>query len=103
MSLQNIVEDNYGMAMELTIVQDNEAKDISAFGTVGYIFSKPDNTVITKVGAKKSGGTDGVVTYTIDQGLFDTIGRWMVQVVLSDTGISVSTVRLPFDVKRKIQ
>ena len=103
MSLKNIVKDNYGIAIELTVVQDNVAQNLSAYGSVFYVFEDPDGVVKTKTAAFKAGGSDGVCTYTLATGDIDKIGQWKVQVKLTTGAASVSTVRLPFRVKEKIE
>ena len=103
MSLKNIVKDNYGVAMELTVVQDNVAQDVSAFTAVYYVFRDPSGVVTTKTAAFKTDGTDGVCTYTLADGDIDSIGQWRVQVKLTTASASISTVRLPFRVLEKVE
>ncbi len=91
----------FGIAIELTIKQDNTAQDISGY-SVTYLFEKPDGTTASKAGALSDGGTGGVVTYTLADGDIDQIGQWNVQVLLTKAGVSVPTVKFPFRVKAKI-
>ena len=103
MSLKNIVKDNYGVAIELTVVQDNVAQDLSAYSGVFYVLEDPSGAVTTKVAAFKTDGTDGVCTYTLASGDIDSIGQWRVQIKLTTGAASISTVRLPFRVLEKTE
>ena len=103
MSLKNIVKDNYGVAIELTVVQDNVAQNLSAFTDVFYVFEDPSGAVTTKVAGFKGTGSDGVCTYTLLTGDIDSIGQWRVQIKLTTGSASISTVRLPFRVLEKTE
>lgn len=53
--------------------------DISTVISIDIIFSKPDGTTLTKVGAFYTDGTDGKVKYVIQDDDLDMAGNWKIQ------------------------
>ena len=94
MALSQIQADDYGWALNLTIEQDGVAVDISSYTTLQYIFSDPSGNDTTKTAAFNSDGTDGVLTYTIEDGLIDEAGRWLVRARVAKTGAEITSSAL---------
>ena len=94
MSLNGIVKDDYGYALELTYIDvDTEsAADISGYTTSqSVILRDPGGNSATKTAAFKTDGSDGVVTYTVADGDIDEEGTWNVRVqVESGAGLLTS-------------
>lgn len=78
MSYTDIHVDDYGWVATVTIQQDGTALDISAFTTLQLGFVNPSGAVTLKTAEFDSDGTDGVLTYTVEDGLIDTVGGWKV-------------------------
>ncbi len=79
---------DYGTQARLTLKQDGTAADISTYTTREYYFIDPSgNESTAKTASFDDDGTDGVLTYTIEDGLLDASGPWRVYAVISKTGV----------------
>lgn len=96
MAFTNIHVDDFGWLAQLTIVQDGAAVDISSYTTRQFFFRKPDATEVTKTAVFDSDGTDGVLNYTVEDGLIDATGHWRVWAVLSKTGAELTSDAVRF-------
>ena len=101
MSFKNIVKDDYGQVAKLTFidVDTDAAADISGYAsTIQMIFTKPGGTTSTKTAAFDTDGTDGVIAYTVESGLFDTAGWWLVRGRVASASATLTTVEHSFRV-----
>lgn len=89
---------DYGSVGRLTVTEDGTAVDISSFTTLQFVFRGPDGEQTTKTAAFDTNGVNGVLAYTIEDGLFDEAGAWAVRAKASKTGVSVSSDWIEFDV-----
>ena len=82
MSLDNIYVGDYGQPIELTVldVDTGAAADISGYTTSQkMIFTSPAGTVTEKAAAFSTDGTDGIIRYTVENGLLNAAGNWEVR------------------------
>jgi hypothetical protein len=98
----NIHTDDYGWIGRLRIVEDEMAVDISSYTTLQYILRAPDGTVTTKTAAFATDGTDGLLQRTFVDGDIDQVGAWQVQARIAKTGAELTSARLRFDVKPRL-
>lgn len=99
MSLDSIVKNDYGQVIELTFidVDTNAAADISGYNsTIQMIFIDPDGVSTTKTADFKTDGTDGVIDYTVESGLFDQAGRWQVRGRVASGSATLTTEQKGF-------
>jgi len=100
MSLDNIVKDSWGQEFEVTIVQDNVAKNISGYDEgITFIFRTPSKEEKEIVGSFSNGGTDGKVYFTIGEEDFDEAGIWRFRVSLISATGKLNTVSKSFKVR----
>ena len=90
---------DYGSVGRLTVTEDGTAVDISSYTTRQFIFKKPDGEQVTKTAAFDTNGVNGVLAYTIEDGLFDQAGAWAVRAKAEKTGVSVTSDWIEFDVE----
>ena len=101
MSFKNIVKDDFGQPAKITFkdVDTDAAADISGYSsTIQMIFTKPDGTSVTKTAAFDSDGSDGVIAYTVESGVFDTAGHWLVRGRVASGSATLTTVEHSFRV-----
>lgn len=82
MSFDKIVAGDYGQTAQITIidVDTGSAADISGYAsTIQMIFTDPGGTETAKTATFATDGTDGVIEYTTEDGLFDEAGWWQVR------------------------
>lgn len=94
MSWNGIVKDDYGQVGKLTFIDtDNStAEDISSYSdTIQMIIEDPDGNQQTVTAAFDTDGTNGVIAYTIELGVFDEAGDWRVRGKVTDSGTAVLT------------
>lgn len=71
---------DYGTIFRATFKdQDNAVVNISGATNKYFLFEKPDCTDVTKTASLYSDGTDGIIEYTVESGLFNIPGIWQVQ------------------------
>lgn len=100
MSLLDVIGGDFGQPIELTFidVDTNAAADISGYVTVQMIFTNPAGTVTTKTAAFKTDGSDGIITYTPEDGLL-TAGVWDVRGrVINGSTAQLTTTKHNFEV-----
>jgi hypothetical protein len=100
MSLDGQYVGNYGYPIRLTCTEDGAAANVSAFGTVQYLFRDPAGAVTVGTAAFYTDGSDGVLTYTVGSALLTSAGDWQVQAKLTKSGETVYSERLDFSVGR---
>jgi hypothetical protein len=101
MSLKDIVVGDYGQVIKLTFidVDTNAAADISGYSvTQEEIFTDPSGTETAKTAAFDTDGTDGVIKYTIDNGLFDAAGYWFVRGRVASGAAELMSLEYAFEV-----
>lgn len=98
----NIHKDDYGWTGRLRIVQDRVAQNISTYTTRQFIFRKPDGTTVTKSATFATDGADGVLQYTVENGLIDSAGIWHVQARISKAGSALTSESVPFTVTARL-
>lgn len=76
--IKDIFEGDYGFAVEITIEQDGAALDISDFTDYQMIFVDPTGATAAKTAALKTDGTDGIITYTMEEDVLDMAGIWKI-------------------------
>lgn len=99
MSLSGIMVGAYGNPIRLTCKEDGVAADISAYTTTRQlIFADPSGNASAKTASFYTDGTDGVLTYTVESGLFDEAGNWRVQAKIATASKVVYSETLEFEV-----
>lgn len=81
MSFSNIVAGDFGQVAQLTFVDTDtgQAADISSYSaSVQMIFVDPDGNETAKAATFATDGTDGVIEYVVESGLFNQAGNWRV-------------------------
>lgn len=102
MSWNDIHVGDYGWVGQLVLRQDNVVVDISSYTTLQMVFIAPDGTVTTKTASFGSDGTDGVVQYSIEDGLIDAAGDWQVFARVSSGGIELTTTSVRFSASPRL-
>lgn len=102
MTWENIHVDDYGWVGKLRIVQDAVVQDISSYTTRQFIFRTPSNTIKTKTATFDTDGTDGVLKYTVEDGVIDECGNWRVQARISKTGAVLTSAWIKFYVEDRL-
>ncbi len=77
-SVKDIYVEDYGFSLQATIRQDGVALDISDFTDFVFVFVKPNGMTVQKTAALVTDGTDGKISYTVEDGLLDLAGNWRV-------------------------
>jgi len=98
MSFDDIHAEDYGWISRLTVQQDGTAVDISGFSTKQMIFIDPSGTATTKSASFYSDGTDGIIEYTVEDGLVDAPGWWKVFGRVSGGTSEITTDYIDFQV-----
>lgn len=101
MSLDKIVNGDYGQSIELTFVDvdTGNAANISSYTTAKQmIFTSPSGTASTKTAAFKTDGSDGIITYTLISGDINSAGNWTVRGVVTTGSAKLSTEEHKFTV-----
>ena len=101
MDLLSIVVGDYGQVAKITFidVDTDAAADISNYTTAQQmIFTHPSGISYTKTAAFDSDGTDGIIKYTIDVGLFNKAGWWKVRGRVNRAAATLSTAEHVFEV-----
>ena len=102
MTLKGLVAGDFGQVVTLTVndVDTDAAADISGYSTSQeMIFRDPDGNDTTKTAAFDSDGSDGLVTYTLEDGLLDEGGKWNVRVVVKSGSAELKSRWLEFFVE----
>ncbi len=97
-------EDAVGAVIEVTILEDGVAVDVSTVTTKQLVFRKPGGTVVTKTAAFSSDGTNGKIRYVTESGFLNERSgsqNWKVQgaVVFPGGGYSGRSEVVEFAVK----
>ena len=100
MAWEYITSGDYGFVGKLTIVQDNVAQDISSYTTRQYILTSPHGIASTVTAAFDTDGTDGVLSYTFQDGDIDDDGDWRVRARISKSGVQLTSEEYTFEVQR---
>lgn len=82
MSFDSIIMDDFGQVAKLTFidVDTDAAADISDYSsTIQMIFTDPSGNAAVKTATFDSDGSDGIIKYTIEDGLLDEAGVWQVR------------------------
>ena len=98
MAWENIHVDDFGWVGNLTIKQDGVAVDVSSYTTLQFVFESPSGVDSTETAAFDSDGTDGVITYTVQDGDIDEVGIWKVSARVAKTGAELTSDPLLFEV-----
>ena len=101
MSFDKIVVGDFGQVAKLTFidVDTNAAADISGYATtIQMIFTDPVGSDTTKTATFDTGGTDGVIKYTIETGLFNKAGTWVVRGRVKGASSTLSTEKHSFKI-----
>ena len=101
MSFDSIVVQDYGQVAKITFidVDTDAAADISNYTTAQQmVFTSPAGTSYTKTAAFDSDGTDGIIKYTIEAGLFNKAGWWKVRGKVTRAAAILSTAEHVFEV-----
>ena len=96
MAFTNIHVDDFGWVAQLAVTEDGAAVDISSYTTRQFVFRKPDATEVTKTAVFDSDGTDGVLDYTVEDGLIDATGYWGVRAVLTKANAELTSDTVTF-------
>lgn len=101
MSLDKIVNGDYGQTVEITFidVDTDAAADISSYTTAQQmIFTSPSGVEATKTAGFKTDGTDGIITYALVSGDINAAGNWTVRGVVTTGSAKLSTEEHKFNV-----
>jgi len=101
MSLDKIVNGDYGQVIELTIldVDTNAAADVSGYTTAQVIIlTDPAGAETTKTAAFKTTGADGIITYTLANGDIDAAGNWTARARVTTASAQLSSEEIQFTV-----
>ena len=104
MSLNDIIVDDYGQIIKLTFidVDTSAAADISTYSsTIQMIFTDPAGNNTTKTATFDSDGSDGIIKYTVEDGLIDEAGYWTVRGRVTSGTAKLTTVPHNFEVLAK--
>ena len=85
-----------GTIFDITVVEPADplvpdgtkrAVNLTGYNTFNFEFEKPNGRKLTAVTAtvKNGSGTDGILTYVDNVGIFDTNRRWKVRPILNKT------------------
>ena len=98
MSFEKIQVGNFGQVARITFkdIETDLATYISQFATQEMIFTYPDGTAVTKTAAFDDDGIDGIIKYTVDDGLFSISGFWRVRGVARGGSSYLATEELTF-------
>jgi len=99
MSFNKIVKGDYGQVAQITFIDidTDAAADISAYTTtIEMIFTSPTGAETAKTATFESDGTDGVIEYTIETGLFSSAGGWAVRGQVTSGSAKLSTIKHNF-------
>ena len=99
MSQPEIHASDIGTVFSVTVKDsDGNAIDISSVVMKNFYFLKPSDSVLTKVAAFGTDGTDGVLQYTTIAGDINEDGRWRLQAHISDASSDLHTNIIEFDI-----
>lgn len=93
---------DYGWVGKLALKQDGAAVDISSYTTRQFIFKSPSGVKTTKTATFDTDGTDGVLKYTVEDGLINESGNWYVQARIGKTGAVLTSAELRFNVASRL-
>lgn len=99
---EDIHEDDYGWIAKLRIVQDGVVQDISSYTTLQFIFKAPSGTITTKTATFDTDGIDGVLKYTVEDGVIGEVGNWRVQARIAKSGVELTSKELRFVVHARL-
>lgn len=102
MSFDKIVNGDYGQTAQLTFtdVDTDAAADISSYSTtIQMIFVDPGGNETAKTATFATDGSDGVIEYTVESGLFDEAGDWQVYGRVAGAASRLTTVKHKFWVR----
>ena len=79
--MADIYAGDYGVPHDITIKENGVAVNIQSATLMQLTYKKPDGSTLVKTPAFKTNGTDGVITYTFEQGDIDAndYGTWKYQ------------------------
>lgn len=83
--------DDLGTILELTVIENGHAKDISAATTLSFVIVRPDQTVITRTAEFSTTGIDGKIQYLSVAGDFSIEGLYTMQAAITLPGWSGHT------------
>jgi hypothetical protein len=75
-----------GVKIDVTVLEDDAAVDLSSASTKNYIIEKPDGTIVTWAAGFVTTGTNGQLRYTTLSGDLNQAGRYKLQVDLVFSG-----------------
>lgn len=102
MSFKNIYAETFGWGIDLTVAEDGVAQDISSYTTLQYVFEDPYGNTTPKTVSFKTDGSNGVLTYTVEDGLHTRPGQWSVHYVIAKSGAEIVGEPQYYSVKRRI-
>lgn len=95
MSFSHLVAGDFGQVAQLTFIDTDTGlpADISSYGeAVRMVFVDPAGNETLVAAAFATDGTDGVVAYTVEDGLIDEGGWWRVYGRVEGGGARLTTV-----------
>lgn len=98
----NIQVNDYGWVGKIRLTQACVAVDISAYTTRQLIFKSPSGVKTTKTATFDTDGTDGVLAYTVENGLINEVGIWYVQARIAKAGAELTSDPIEFRVKKRL-
>lgn len=86
-----------------TIIDQNEdVVDLSTATSLKFRFLSPAQVPVDKDATLYTDGTDGKMSYTVEEGLFDSAGKWKYQALITTPAGSWTTNIVEFWVRDNI-
>ncbi len=101
MSFSNIVAGDFGQVAQVTFIDTDTGQpaDISSYNaSVQMVFVDPAGVETVKLATFATDGTDGVIEYTVEEGLIAQAGNWRVYGRVAGAGSRLTTVQHKFTV-----
>jgi hypothetical protein len=101
--MSDVCEDDVGTVIQVTVMENDVALDISAATVKQLIFRKPGDTIVTKDAEFVTDGSDGKIDYTTVAGDLDQDGTWEIQAYIEMGGGKWSSEIATFTVLPRIE
>ena len=101
MSWDGIIAGDYGQVCQLTVndIDTNAAANISGYSTSQeYLLTDPGGNTATLTAAFDSDGSDGLLAYTLAEGVIDESGKWVVRAKVTSGSAVLTSKKHKFDV-----
>jgi hypothetical protein len=79
MAANEIHENDIGTLFQITLKDGDVVVDVSTASQKVIIFTDPEGVKVEKAAQFLSDGTDGIITYTTEDGDLSPVGSWKLQ------------------------